>query len=320
MRSKPVSFSALVLGDTGTHTHTHSGARPFRPSSLSSLRRYRGTEFRFPRALRIFRRRRRATSTYVYKRTLDFSGRYLGIASLTRLRVLAPRFNRADVHARIAPHASRLRAHVTRQLFEAGMKKMKKRGPRALETIRVPRPRGNEAGRAARPPGRREARPPGEEDGGGWAPREVRRLGYPVPLDREREFREAADRESCPRDRDGEVSRGSSRDGGPAVAPARTPDQVDRNGAAEQAGRQAGRRAGRKSIACTTHAACFDAPIFLRLRSGAERAGSRAGEPRLLLLSLLLLPVSWRDSRHRDLRLRRDELVEIARTAISARE
>lgn len=63
---------------------------------------------------------------------------------------------------------------------------------------------------------------------------------------------------------------------------------------------------GRKSIACTTHAACFDAPIFLRLRSGSERADSRAGE------LLLLLPArSSRDSRHRDLKLRRDEHAEI---------
>lgn len=87
------------------------------------------------------------------------------------------------------------------------MKKMKKHGRAPPRRSAFLDPATNEAGRAARPPGRRVAGPPGEEDGGGWSPREVRRLGYPVPLDREREFREAGDRESCSLRRDGDGSR-----------------------------------------------------------------------------------------------------------------
>lgn len=140
---------------------------------------------------------------------------------------------------------------------------------------RVPRPHGNEANRATRPPGETSG-----EDGGGWS-RGVRRLGCRAAgrvtsLDELSSLQRMADHPTRRRRRQRRHHRRSSSPAsGKSDSRFRSVRKTRHRRVRSIA--MAPRRAepGRKSIACTRHAACFHAPTPLLVSSGAELALAR---------------------------------------------
>lgn len=200
MRPKPVSrFWRLFVGDTlPPAVQCHPPSLPFHRPTTSRRR----NSF-FPLAVDIAEKTVAEYATcnkYIRLQAVTrLFERCLGIASLTA------RFNartydahhvfcvRACVHACLR-NASAVRAKEKTKKRAAAVARSSRDDPAFLDPAetRLAERRDLRGGGGE---WRREAKPPGKM-AGGWPPREeVRRLGYPVPMDQNREFRGISDRE-----------------------------------------------------------------------------------------------------------------------------